>query len=73
MWEFSIKKLHEKSGSEREFKKFKSDLKAIVLQNDVPGYALEWIERDKKAFVSFQNRTKAALKSLQNESPEREN
>jgi plasmid replication initiation protein len=54
-WEFSLETLYEKSGSERELKKFKSDLKAAVLQNDIPGYHLEWIEKGKKSFVSFKN------------------
>jgi len=52
-WEFSIETLHEKSGSEREFKKFKSDLKAAVIANDIPGYAMEWIQKTKKEFVLF--------------------
>ena len=54
-WEFLIETLYEKSGSEREFKKFKSDLKAAVLQNDIPGYYLKWIDKNQKTFVSFQN------------------
>ena len=54
-WEFLAETLYEKSGSESEFKFFKRDLKAAVLQNDVPGYHLEWIEKNKKAFVSFKN------------------
>ena len=52
-WEFSIKKLYEKSGSEREFKKFKSDLKAAVIANDIPGYTMEWIQKAKKELVLF--------------------
>jgi plasmid replication initiation protein len=54
-FEFSIEKLYEKSGSEREFKKFKSDLKKAVLQNNVPGYFLKWVERHNNSFVSFKN------------------
>jgi plasmid replication initiation protein len=54
-WEFSIETLHEKSGSENEFKFFKRDLKAAILQNDIPGYHLEWLEKGKKSFVSFKN------------------
>ena len=60
-WEFLVETLYEKSGSEREFKKFKSDLKAIVLQDDIPGYHLEWIEKNKKTFVSFKNIKKLLL------------
>lgn len=52
-WEFLLKTLYEKSGSEQEFKKFKSDLKKAVLDNDVPGYNLEWIEKENKVFVKF--------------------
>lgn len=54
-WEFLVETLYEKSGSEREFRKFKNDLKTAVLQNDIPGYNLKWIEKGKKTFVSFQN------------------
>lgn len=52
-WEFSIKRLYEKSGSEREFKKFKSDLKVAVLDNDIPGYTMQWIQKTKKELVLF--------------------
>lgn len=52
-WEFLLKTLYEKSGSEQEFKKFKSDLKKAVLDNDVPGYNIEWIEKENKVFVKF--------------------
>jgi plasmid replication initiation protein len=54
-WKFSLETLYEKSGSERELKKFKSDLRAAVLQNDIPGYHLQWLEKHKKSFVSFEN------------------
>ena len=54
-WEFSVETLYEKSGSEREFRFFKRDLKEAVSQNDIPGYHLEWLEKNKKTFVSFQN------------------
>lgn len=60
-WEFTIETLYEKSGSEREFKKFKSDLKSAVLQDDIPGYQLEWIEKNKKSFISFKNLKKLDL------------
>ncbi len=53
-WEFSIEKLYEKSGSEREIRKFKSDLKTAVMANDIPGYTMQWIQKNKKAFVLFQ-------------------
>jgi plasmid replication initiation protein len=50
---FSTEKLYEKSGSEREFRKFKSDLKAAVLDNDIPGYTMRWIQRRQNTFVEF--------------------
>jgi hypothetical protein len=52
-WKFSVEKLYEKSGSEREFKKFKSDLKTAVLANDIPEYSVQWIQEGKKTFVLF--------------------
>ena len=54
-WEFLIDTLYEKSGSEREFRFFKRDLKEAVLKNDIPGYHLKWVEKDNKTFVSFKN------------------
>jgi plasmid replication initiation protein len=60
-WEFLVKTLYEKSGSERDFRFFKRDLKVAVLQNDVPGYHLEWIEKNKKTFISFKNLRKLPL------------
>ncbi len=54
-WEFLIETLYKKSGSEMDFRFFKRDLKAAVLDNDVPGYFLRWIERDGNTFVSFKN------------------
>ena len=52
-WEFSIKKLYEKSGSESEFKVFKNKLKTAVLANDIPNYSMKWIEKNNKDFVVF--------------------
>jgi len=54
-WEFSIEKLYEKSGSEREFKKFKSDLKSIILEDNIPDYSMKWIERNGKTLVAFRD------------------
>jgi len=53
IWEFSIEKLYEKSGSERELRKFKSDLKLAVLDNDLPNYSIQWLKKGKKEFVTF--------------------
>lgn len=52
-WEFSLEKLYEKSGSEQEFKKFKSDLKFAVKDNNIPEYSMEWIEKKGKTLVVF--------------------
>ena len=52
-WEFSVEKLYEKSGSEREFRKFINDLKTTVLANDIPEYSLKWVQKNKKKFVMF--------------------
>lgn len=63
-WEFSLKTLHEKSGSEREFKKFKSDLKAAVSDNDLPEYTVKWVIKGRAAFVVF--RKKSNLDEIDN-------
>lgn len=55
-WEFSAEKLHEKSGSEQELKKFKYDLKKAVSDNDIPDYFLEWVEEKEKTLVRFINK-----------------
>ena len=52
-WEFTIKKLYEKSGSEREFKKFKSDLVAAVIENKIPDYTMQLIKKNNKDFILF--------------------
>lgn len=56
-WEFSLEKLYEKSGSEREFKKFKVDLKIVVSCNNIPDYLMEWVENTNKTLVIFRKRT----------------
>lgn len=56
-WKLTVENLYEKSGSEREFKKFKSDLKIAVLENDIPEYSLEWIEKEGKSSVFFKKST----------------
>lgn len=52
-WEFTVEMLYEKSGSEQEFKKFKSDLKYVVLENNIPDYSMKWIEKNRQALVGF--------------------
>ena len=54
-WEFLLKTLYEKSGSEQELKFFKRDLKKAIFDNDIPGYNLEWIEKEGKVFVKFKH------------------
>jgi len=56
-WEFTIKKLYEKSGSEREFKKFKSDLKVAIAENDLPDYTIKLIQKNNKQTVLFTKRS----------------
>lgn len=64
-WEFLIETLYERSGSEQEFKKFKYDLRKIVLENDMPGYFMEWVEKDGKTRVRFINKVKNLTKALE--------
>jgi plasmid replication initiation protein len=52
-WEFSVEILYKKSGSEQEFKKFKSDLKRAVLANNIPEYSMKWALKNRQAFVIF--------------------
>jgi len=52
-WEFLLKTLYEKSGSEQDLKFFKRDLKKAIFDNDIPGYNIEWIEKEGKLFVVF--------------------
>ena len=66
-WEFSIEKLYEKSGSEQEFKKFKSDLKFAVLDNNIPGYSMKWIEKNGNQLVLFKRSTLHELDRLTEE------
>lgn len=63
-WTFSVEALYQKSGSERDFKKFKHDLKKVVEENMLMGYFLEWIEQDEKTFVRFISHRKAVKKML---------
>ena len=57
-WEFSLETLYEKSGSEGNIRKFKSKLKAAVIDNDLPDYSLEWIERQGKISIGFKKMSK---------------
>lgn len=57
-WEFSLETLYEKSGSEGNIRKFKSKLKAAVIDNDLPDYSLELIERKGKISIGFKKMSK---------------
>ena len=39
----AMQTLHQKSGTTREYRKFKADLKRIAARNELPEYHLEWI------------------------------
>ena len=52
-WGFTIKKLYEKSGSEGSFRLFKSKLKKVIQENDIPEYLIELIEKNGKENVFF--------------------
>jgi plasmid replication initiation protein len=52
-WEFTIENLYEKSGSEGSLKLFKSKIKKVVFENDLPDYSMKWIEKNGKSFVVF--------------------
>lgn len=71
-WDFLIETLYKKSGSEREFKKFKHDLKKSVSENDIPAYFMNWIEKDGKEYVRFTNKKKEIEKMLVNNKNTRE-
>ena len=61
-WPFSVETLHKKSGSEQILRYFKHDLKKSVQDNDIPGYRMEWIEKDGKTLVNFMNLKKISKK-----------
>jgi Replication initiator protein A. len=63
-WDFSIEELHKKSGSERDLRKFKHDLKKIVEDNDLPGYFIKFVEQNDKIFIRFINGRKELKRVL---------
>jgi plasmid replication initiation protein len=63
-WTFSIEDLYKKSGSEQEFKKFKYKLKKSVKDNNIPGYFLEWIDKNGKESIRFINARKEIKRML---------
>lgn len=66
-WRFTVETLYERSGSEREFKKFKSDLKIAIKGNNIPEYELEWLEEYGKCFIVFTKSTIHKLERLAEE------
>lgn len=63
-WTFSIETLYSKSGSEREFKKFKHDLKKAVSDDNIPAYFMTWVEEEGKTSVRFIGKRKEIEKIL---------
>ncbi len=63
-WDFSIEDLHKKSGSERDLRKFKHDLKKVVEDNNIPGYLVELVEQNDKIFIRFINGKKELKRIL---------
>jgi len=57
-WEILLKTLYEKSGSEQEFRNFKSDLKAAVFDDDLPEYTVKWVIKGKQTSIIFRRRLK---------------
>jgi len=62
--EFSIKTLYKKSGSESSFRLFKSKLKGIVMQDDLPEYSITWSTKGNLPSVIFRKRQK--INTLEN-------
>ncbi len=71
-WDFLIETLHEKSGSERELKKFKYDLKKALFDNDIPAYFMNWIEKDGKTYVRFTSKKKEIEGTLSDDKKDKE-
>ena len=63
-WRLTVEGLYEKSGSENDFRKFKSKIKTAVLDDDIPEYSLEWIEKEGKSSVLFKRSTRHELDRL---------
>lgn len=64
-WTFSAEKIYKKSGSEREFKKFKNDLKTATLDNDIPEYSLEWVQKNNREFIRFKRSKVDTIENLE--------
>lgn len=54
--EFSINTLYKKSGSESSFRLFKSKLKNVVIQDNLPEYSVTWSTKGKIPSVIFSKR-----------------
>jgi len=57
-WDFLVETIYHRSGSDREFKKFKHDLKKSVHDNNIPGYFMKWIQKEGKEYIRFSNKKK---------------
>lgn len=62
-FKISLDLLHKKSGSTRELKKFRADIKSLAASNELPDYSVSFdLQTD---FVTFKNRNpKALIKEL---------
>jgi plasmid replication initiation protein len=63
-WKLSLETLYAKSGSERELKCFKHDLKKAVYDDDIPSYFMNWIEENGNTFVLFASKKETLKKNL---------
>lgn len=69
-WDFSIEDLHRKSGSERDLRRFKYDLKKAISDQKIPSYHFEWIEENDKIIIRVINVRKYCKEVLtQNNQP----
>jgi plasmid replication initiation protein len=63
-WDFSIEELHKKSGSERDLRKFKYDLRKAIETQKIPAYHFEWIEENCKITIRIINLRKFCKEAL---------
>jgi plasmid replication initiation protein len=63
-WDILLETLYEKSGTEQDLRKFKYDLKKAISDDDIPGYPIEWIEKDGKILIRFINGRKKIKRIL---------
>lgn len=63
-WDFSIEELHKKSGSERDLRKFKHDLRKAIENQKIPSYHFEWIEENGNVTIRILNVRKYCKEAL---------